>query len=232
MSKTDNGNLPAKLALRRHFLAKYHADGSARVLDCCQGDGVVWTALRKEFSVASYWGLDQKVKRGRMSIDSALVLGHPGWGQNVIDIDTYGSPWKHWLAMLPNMPHSLTVFLTIGRRGIANGNLSPKELANEEREVLGMPHGFFSVCGKRASTLLGSRLGDLAANMSLARALDYATVAEAVEALGKTATRYVGIRLEKLTQPLEPEPVATYNAGKRKGKPVGKHRLADHTQPE
>lgn len=120
--KTDNARLDAKLALRRHFLKKYHGDGSARVLDCCQGDGIIWEALRKEFPVASYWGVDVKPAKGRLKIDSLRVLGMPGWREDVIDVDTYGSPWKHWSAMLPNVGRPTTVFLTLGQVRMGGGS--------------------------------------------------------------------------------------------------------------
>jgi hypothetical protein len=94
-AKTDNHDPRAKLELRRYFLRKYHGDGLARVLDCCQGSGLLWGTLRQEFECESYWGLDLKRKPGRLSIDSSRVLAQPGWPQDVIDIDTYGSPWKH-----------------------------------------------------------------------------------------------------------------------------------------
>ncbi len=79
-AKTDNSNLASKLALRRYFLDKYHADGPANVMDCCQGDGVIWRELRKQVSVASYWGIDKKAKKGRIKLDSVRVLGQPGTG--------------------------------------------------------------------------------------------------------------------------------------------------------
>lgn len=103
MKKTDNTNLPAKLDLRRRFLRKYHAEDPANVLDCCQGDGVIWKTLRREFTIAGYWGVDTKRKPGRLRLDSSRILAQAGWLQNVVDIDTYGSPWRHWLAMLPNV---------------------------------------------------------------------------------------------------------------------------------
>lgn len=65
-TKTDNHNPAAKLALRRHFLRKYHAVGEIRVIDCCQGSAKLWTQLRKEFEIKSYWGVDVKPKAGRL----------------------------------------------------------------------------------------------------------------------------------------------------------------------
>lgn len=101
--KTDNKDPAAKLELRRHFLRTYHARGPVHVLDCCQATGFLWRTLRAEFAVTSYWGLDLKPKKGRLQLDSVRVLQQRGWNQNVVDVDTYGSPWKHWAALLPNI---------------------------------------------------------------------------------------------------------------------------------
>jgi hypothetical protein len=90
--KTDNHNPKAKLLLRRHFLDKYHADGNADVLDCCQAGGLLWKEIRKTHQIARYWGVDLKPKKGRLKIDSVRILQQSGWPQNVIDIDTYGEP--------------------------------------------------------------------------------------------------------------------------------------------
>ena len=115
LAKTDNKFFAPKLLVRRHFLAKYHPPGTAmRVLDCCQGDGQLWGFLRREFAVAEYLGLDVKPKKGRVKLASERYLALSGWPQTVIDVDTYGSPWKHWHAMLPNIVRPVTVFLTLG----------------------------------------------------------------------------------------------------------------------
>lgn len=113
-NRRDNAGLESKLELRRYFLRKYHADGPIRVLDCCQGSGVIWNELRTDFQL-EYWGMDLKPKSGRLKLDSARYLVQSGWPENVIDIDTYGSPWKHWEAMLQNITQPVTVFLTIGQ---------------------------------------------------------------------------------------------------------------------
>lgn len=119
--KTDNRNLPSKMALRRYFLNKFHSVDPISVLDCCQGNGVIWDQLRKEFNVASYWGVDLKPKKGRLRIDSVRILQQQGWPQNVIDIDTYGSPWKHWKALLETLSQPTTVFMTVGQ--VATGTV-------------------------------------------------------------------------------------------------------------
>lgn len=117
---TDNSGARAKLDLRRHFLTAYHTD-PPRVLDCCQGAALIWTQLRDEFKCESYWGVDLKPKRGRVKIDSVRLLAAK-LPQNVIDIDTYGSPWKHWQSLLPNIHQPTTVFLTVGQIMLAGSH--------------------------------------------------------------------------------------------------------------
>jgi ubiquinone/menaquinone biosynthesis C-methylase UbiE len=87
--KTDTHDPRAKLDLRRHFLEKYHADGTARVLDCCMGSGFIWREIRKEWPVAEYLGLDAKPKKGRLKIDSARYLEAGGWSHDVIDVERH-----------------------------------------------------------------------------------------------------------------------------------------------
>lgn len=183
--KSDNDNLAAKLDLRRHFLRKYHADGAARVMDCCQGSGRLWFQLRREFVISSYWGLDLKPKRGRLKVDSVRILQQAGWSENVIDIDTYGSPWKHWEALLPRASSPLTVFITLGFK-----NTMPRKVGDFERRVLGMgdlqiPDG------------IAMRLGSGSTPWCVGVAMQHGLrVVEAVEATPGKAARYIGVRLE------------------------------------
>jgi hypothetical protein len=114
--QTDNSNLFAKLTLRRRVIATELPGVPLRVIDCCQGSGLLWSRLREEFPIETYWGIDRKAKPGRMTIDSVRVLSGP-LTANVIDIDTYGSPWDHWVALLPNVTARMVVFLTIGYFG-------------------------------------------------------------------------------------------------------------------
>jgi hypothetical protein len=185
--KTDNHNPAAKLALRRHFLKRYHAGEPLHVMDCCQGSGLLWAELRKEFPVAAYWGMDLKEKAGRLKLDSTRVLAQPGWPQTVIDVDTYGSPWQHWEAMLPNVARPLTVFLTIGQRvtgtvgAVSKHALRAAGLTFKTK----LPAGFHP---KLAAMLLP---------YCLARAGDFGLrVVEAAEADSNNPNvRYVGVRL-------------------------------------
>ena len=183
--KTDNHNPEAKLKLRRHFLEKYHADGTATVFDCCQGGGVMWDAIRRTHPVASYWGVDVKPKKGRLKIDSVRVL-QQGVNQNVIDIDTYGSPWKHWFAMLPKVTQPVTVFLTIGTGG---GNMV--SLTNEEFQVIGL-----TIPAVKKMPGMVSKLASMAVNYALAKGQYFAKITEAVEVSSTGNARYIGVRLE------------------------------------
>lgn len=183
--KTDNHNPKVKLDLRRFFLRKYH-DAPPIVFDCCQGSAVMWTQLQKEFAVSRYWGVDLKPKKGRLKIDSVKVLEQPGWDFDVIDVDTYGEPWKHWLALLPNLAKPATVFLTIATIRMGGGG----NISREARKLLGidglssLPQSF---CGK---------LSTLAGDLALACGSKSATIVEAVEAVSTGNARYIGVRLE------------------------------------
>jgi hypothetical protein len=188
MAKTDNHNLRAKLDLRRYFLRKYHSNEPARVLDCCQGSGVIWRQLRREFDIGSYWGVDVKPQAGRLKIDSVRILQQPGWTQNVIDIDTYGSPWKHWAAMLSMVNGPVTVLLTIGRGGPNRIRLGREELC-----ALGLPVRVHEMSGA-----ITHRLVEMAISHVLAMTQQYGiTILEAIEAISDGNARYIGVRLER-----------------------------------
>jgi hypothetical protein len=188
-TKTDNHDPSAKLALRRYFLGRYHgAEDPPHVLDCCQGSGLIWSALRREFPLAGYWGLDQKPKPGRLKIDSRRVLAQPGWTQNVVDIDTYGMPWKHWLAMLPNVRRPTTVFLTLGQRTTGTvGAVDKESLASAGLDFrrLKLPPAFHV------------KLARIFPSYCLARCCDFGIIiVEAVEAASDGNARYFGVRLK------------------------------------
>lgn len=187
-TKTDNANLASKLELRRYFLRKYHADHPPAVFDCCQGSAVLWSTLRDDHAVASYYGVDMKPKKGRLKIDSQRILSIPGWRYDVIDVDTYWSPWKHYREIVRNMRQPATVFLTIGivRMG-GGGGVDPLEA-----DALGMRELIDVV----PRSLIG-KLHGIGVEYSLALAHRFGVkILEAVEALppGKNA-RYIGCRL-------------------------------------
>jgi hypothetical protein len=191
--KTDNANLGAKLELRRYFLRTYHVDEPIRVFECCQGSGVIWRELQKEFELASYWGVDVKPRKGRLKVDSSRVICQPGWTENVIDIDTYGQPWKHWEGMLPHVVRPISVFLTIGQ--VKAGMGSP--VSNACREALGL--GSLTI-----PPGIGCKLNEIAVSQLLTRCYAYALIlTEAVEAVSHGNARYIGVRLEPIKTPAE-----------------------------
>lgn len=188
--KTDNHDPSGKLALRKYFLEKYHAGGTARVFDCCQGGGVMWNTIRKTHSVNSYWGVDVKKKKGRLKIDSVRVVQQHGMAEDVIDVDTYGSPWKHWIALIPNIKRPTTVFLTIGALKMVGGfqGKPPREMS----AVLNLPPS--------TPPSLSANLWVMATESLLAYALASCTIVECVEAVSTGSARYLGVRLEPKKQ--------------------------------
>ncbi len=186
--KTDNHAPAAKLDLRRYFLSKYHPT-PPRVIDCCQGSGYLWSVLAREFPTASYWGMDKKAKKGRLRLDSRRVLEQAGWAADVVDVDTYGSPWPHWLAMLPNISGPLTVFLTWG-----SGGPGRVKLGHDELDAMGLTlRSVKSMSGAITHNLVG-----LARACCLAKAADFGLrLAEVKEAVAGGNAKYYGVRLER-----------------------------------
>jgi hypothetical protein len=191
MVKTDNHNPKAKLDLRRYFLNKYHSDDMPSVFDCCQGSAVMWSQLQKEFSVGSYWGVDLKPKKGRLKIDSVRILQQPGWSFDVIDVDTYGSPWRHWLAILPNLTKSTTIFLTIG---------STMFKGSTDSSLLSSIGCVFSRA--RLPESMHGKLSEFGTSYILANVSNFAKITEAVEAVSTGNARYIGVRLEPIKKGL------------------------------
>lgn len=192
---TDNDNLPSKLAVRRYMLKRYHVDGDIRVFDACQGEGTIWRELRKEFELTTYWGADKKRKSGRIMRDSVELLT-AGLSENVIDVDTYGSPWAHWIAILDNLRAPTTVFVTIGERG-----MQQRVLSVAEAESLGLGKALYDRLLPHKSTQglgrLNMRLAKVAWLHMLARAdLRGARIVHAAEGARGMSARYLGLRLE------------------------------------
>jgi len=190
-AKTDNHDPRAKLELRRYFLRKYHADEPPDVLDCCQGGGLLWRKLREEFRVRSYWGVDLKPKKGRLKLDSVRILQQAGWPQNVVDVDTYGSPWKHWAAMLPNITQPTTVFMTM-----AWVVASFQQYDRVAMQAMKMPANI----QKKAPKSILAAMTRFATPWLLCMGTEVSiTVIEAVEAESTGNARYIGVRLEPQT---------------------------------
>lgn len=193
-TKTDNHNPAAKLALRRHFLRRYHRR-PPRVFDCFQGSGLLWLKLGSEFDLASYWGVDLKPKKGRLKIDSARVLEQRGWEADVVDLDAYGSPWTHWAHLVRTFEgQAVTVFLTVGMVRIGGGNFdrSVLDLTGCRFRRLVLPKG------------LGVRLSDHVLGSALGVARDAGLEAvEVQEAFPQGRARYLGVRLQRFRPELQ-----------------------------
>lgn len=112
-TKTDNHLLDAKVELRRRLLHDQKQFARLSVVDCFSGSETIWKILQKEFKVAEYLALDTKTKRARLKLDSLRYLQGQQWDHNIIDLDAYGSPWRHWFEVLKR-GKSCIVFLTVG----------------------------------------------------------------------------------------------------------------------
>lgn len=183
--KTDNGNFEGKLELRRYFLDKYRCTS---VFDCCQGDKKIWNILQNEYSPEKYFGVDLKPKKGRLQIDSKRILDQTGWDFDVIDIDTYGSPWGHWQSVLEYGNKDITVFLTIGLVRIMGGRIS-----SEVSSWLG-----FSSFLPKMPTSLAAKCNMLSLPYCLNQVEKYGySIIEALEAPATKNAGYIGVRIKK-----------------------------------
>lgn len=191
--KSDNLFVRPKLLLRRYFLDKYHPT-PPRILDCCQGSGKLWAILLKDYPVDTYWGLDKKPKKGRLMIDSERVLQSGKWAADIIDVDTYGSPWAHWLELLRTGTNPLTVFLTIGvmRTSPSSRMGGGGIMQTQVRDALGLGH-----LKHKVPNAIQGRLHDFIVSYCLRLAIRHGwRIVECQEAFPRKA-RYIGIRMEK-----------------------------------
>lgn len=185
-TKTDNGDLSAKLYLRRYFLDKYHGQEPIRVMDCCQGDAMIWRRLRKEYNVETYFGIDVKPCTGRIKLDSVRVLRQTGWPENVIDVDTYGSPIKHLRAIVQNIDKPLTVFLTYGMVLIGGG----QNLDQSARDLFGLDKLKLAPPMTAIANLLYKHI-----SLLMTRACNGVNIIEGQRVTGRHV-HYVGLRMQ------------------------------------
>lgn len=202
--KSENADPRAKLLLRRYMLDKYHPFARIdptpevrarrgdlvdipRVFDACQAGGLLWDQLRTEYRVR-YWGVDLKPQRkGTLKMDSVRVLTQRGLPFDVIDIDTFGAPWSHWLALLANITKPTTVFLTLGH--VAGIN----EVGSDALDWLGL-----SKLVPLIPAAIRWRVSTYAADSLLSAPLAFGwRIVEAKEATESKNARYIGVRLER-----------------------------------
>lgn len=182
-TKTDNASLAPKLEIRRRLLTAYHRDTPPRVFDACQGSAVLWTRLRAEYP-CRYWGVDVKERKGRVKVDSARVLEQPGWDFDVIDIDTYGAPWRHYSAVCRNLPGPVSVFLTIGST-MFKGALDKTSFA-----FLGL-----GPIADKMPTSFARKITPMALDHCVAMSYTYGVAVEAAWKAAAGSATYYGLRL-------------------------------------
>lgn len=142
----DNKNLDPKLVLRRHVIreAMHRWPGQfdpLTVMDCCAGEGVIWRELRKDFAVSGYTPIDLVPRQpGTIRGDSLRLLKTFSLGNySVIDVDTYGDPWAHWLTMLPLITRPTAVFLTRGFRTGRVGGIVGNTISRDVLTAMSIP---------------------------------------------------------------------------------------------
>ena len=186
--KTDNSNIESKLALRRHFLKTYHTrEERPVVLDACQGSGKIWDVLRNEFDVR-YQGADVKPRRVAIKLDSSRLFDVPGWNFDIVDIDTYGEPWKHYEKLCCTATKAVTVFLTIGMVRVGGGGGSSQYV----RRALGVPN-------ETPPCLVSDVQNDMMGQL-LWYPLGRLRLIECLEAPAGRKARYLGLRLLPVTE--------------------------------
>ena len=136
--KTDNRSLDYKLQLRRHTLDQARL-GELRVLDLCAGEGAIWRGLRGRLKLADYVPVDLAPRLPGTQVgdvtDDRFLAAFDLSRFNVVDIDTYGEPWKPWRYIYERLTRKTAVFLTHGAVSSPGGSNISKFVL----ERLGIP---------------------------------------------------------------------------------------------
>jgi len=152
------------------------------VMDCCQGSQIIWGKLRREYN-CRYMGVDVKPEAGRLKIDSRRLLPLNADKFDVIDIDTYGTPVPHMVALLPLIKKRLILFLTYGQLRVGGGNFD-----HGIRKILGFDFEIPNAIGVGLQVRLFDQI--LAAVVS-----PHANIDECFEAPRSRNARYIGLVL-------------------------------------
>jgi hypothetical protein len=112
----------------------------------------------------------------------------------------YGSPWKHWFALLPNVQGPTTVFLTMAMIRMGGGG----NVGNAFLDGIGLRFRRLE-----CPSTLSARLFDWGVEPCLAAARSYGlAIVEAAEMPNPGGyARYIGVRLEKLRALCAPHPI-------------------------
>jgi len=137
-TKTDNRRLDLKVQLRRHTLDQAQL-GAIRVLELCAGEGAVWRTMRRHVKVADYVPVDIAPRlpgtlKGDV-MDERFLSAFDLSRFTVIDIDTYGEPWKPWRHVFERLTRKTVVFLTHGTVSSPAG----ARISEFACEILGIP---------------------------------------------------------------------------------------------
>ncbi len=182
MKKTDNAHIEDKLVLRKYFLNKY-THPSFSVIDCCAGSGHIWNVLRSEYT-CKYWGMDVKSQNGRLRVKSERVLSS-GAIADVIDIDTYGSPWKHWFNVLPFIDQEVIIFLTIGST----------HTGNQQKEALHHSHLEFSTM--KCPPTLSAKMRQYITDCCISKVREYGLFINEGQRIKHSRVEYIGLYIKK-----------------------------------
>src|SRR5437899_8556722 len=113
--------------------------GQLRVLDLCAGEGTVWRSMKRIAPIADYVPVDIAPRLpGTLQgdvMDSRFLSAFDLSQFNVVDIDTYGEPWKPWRDIFERLTKKTVVFLTHGAVSSPGG----ANISDFAREAMGIP---------------------------------------------------------------------------------------------
>ena len=154
-TKTDNRRLDLKILIRNKVLQEAGL-AELRVLDLCAGEGAVWRAMKKTVKIADYVPVDISPRLpGTLQgdvMDDRFLSAFDLSQFTVIDIDTYGEPWKPWRHVFERLQKKTAVFLTHGAVSSPGG----ANISDFAREAMGIPKSW-DVPMKRELALFAAR---------------------------------------------------------------------------